>query len=116
MFLNIPTSLSESDDIINETINNIIIEIYTMIAQQEYDTIQRRCKEGRDALKAKGEWHKYGRPRLFTKDEFAKHYNRVIKKEIGSLALMRELGFKKDTYFSYVKEYKDNQKCKQILF
>ena len=39
-------------------------------------------------------------------DEFAKHYQRVERDEIGSRALMRELKMKESTYFRYVKEYK----------
>ena len=36
------------------------------------------------------------------------YFGRVINKEIGSLALMRELGLTKDTYFRYIREYKKN--------
>jgi DNA invertase Pin-like site-specific DNA recombinase len=77
-----------------------------MIAENEVGRNRKRCDEGREAMKARGEWHKYGRPRVMSKEDFAVHYTRVINKEIGSLALMRELGINRDTYFRYVREYK----------
>ena len=42
-----------------------------------------------------------------SREDFAKEYERVLSGEIGSLALQRELGLQKDTYFRYVREYKE---------
>lgn len=58
-------------------------------------------------MKKRGEWDKYGRPRKMSREDFAKEYERVLSGEIGSLALQRELGLQKDTYFRYVREYKE---------
>lgn len=58
-------------------------------------------------MKERGEWDKYGRPRKMSTEDFAKAYQRVIDGEIGSLALMRELGLQRDTYWRYVREFKN---------
>jgi DNA invertase Pin-like site-specific DNA recombinase len=113
IFLDIPTTAIDYSDLPDElsrvimgTVNSILIEVYAMNAQTEIERKQKRCDEGRAAMKARGDWDRYGRPRIMTKDKFAEQYNRVANKEIGSMALMRELGLSKDTYFRYVREYR----------
>ena len=115
MFLDIPTStidLSEESDsmnkLITDTINKIVIEIYAMQAETELQRKEKRQREGIEVKKARGEWDNYGRHRVMSPEEFAKQYNKVIKGEIGSLELMRQLKMKKSTYFKYVGEYKQN--------
>lgn len=113
MFIDIPTTTTDysglTDDfmrLLMDTVNNVMIEIVSMVAENEVERKRKRCDEGRAAMKARGDWDKYGRPRVMTKEAFTMHYIRVINKEIGSLALMRELGLNRDTYFRYVREYK----------
>jgi DNA invertase Pin-like site-specific DNA recombinase len=77
-----------------------------MNAQAEVERKQKRVSEGIAAMKARGEWSKYGRPRKMSKEDFAEHYKRVVKKEIGTLKLMKELNLGHDTYFRYVREIK----------
>lgn len=116
MILDIPTTTidlpNEADSmnkLITETINKVIIEIYAMQAETEMQRREKRQREGIEAKKARGEWEAYGRKRVMSADEFAKHYIRVERDEIGSRALMRELKMKESTYFRYVKEYKNNK-------
>ena len=113
MILNIPTTLIDIKDVpdsmfrtVIETINHLVIEIYSMQAQTELELKEKRQKEGIAAMKERGEWERYGRPRKMTKEAFAKEYIRVIAGEIKSLELMRELKLSKNTYFRYVQEYK----------
>jgi len=113
MFLDIPTTTldysSLNDDmsrLIMDTVNNILIELVSMTAQTEVERKQKRVAEGIAAMKARGEWYKYGRPRKMTKEKFAEEYKRVERKEIGTLALMRELGLNRDTFFRYIREVK----------
>lgn len=113
MILNIPTTLIDVKDVpdsmfrtVIETINHLVIEIYSMQAQTELELKEKRQKEGIAAMKERGEWERYGRPRKMTKEAFAKEYIRVIAGEIKSLELMRELKLSKNTYFRYVQEYK----------
>lgn len=116
MILDIPTTTIDLPDeadsmnkLITETINKVIIEIYAMQAETEMQRREKRQREGIEAKKARGEWEDYGRKRVMSVDEFAKHYQRVERDEIGSRALMRELKMKESTYFRYVKEYKSNK-------
>jgi len=113
MFLDIPTTTldysSLNDDmsrLIMDTVNNILIELVSMTAQTEVERKQKRVAEGIAAMKARGEWYKYGRPRKMSKEKFAEEYKRVERKEIGTLALMRELGLNHDTFFRYIREIK----------
>lgn len=114
MFLDIPTSTIDFSDeadamnkLITETINKIVIEIYAMQAETELQRKEKRQREGIEAKKRRGEWDDYGRKKIMSDKEFAKHYKRVLNGEVGSLQLQRELKMKKSTYFSYVKRYKE---------
>jgi len=121
MFLDIPTTTTDFDDsnelsrIIMETVNNILIDIYSLNAQAELERNRKRCAEGREAMKARGDWDKYGRPRKMKKEQFAKYYGRVVRGEIGSVALMRELDMNRNTFFRYVREYKESTKDPQKI-
>lgn len=113
MILDIPTTtvdIPEHSDkmfkLVMETVNQLIIEIYSMQAQTELQRKEKRQREGIAAKKARGDWDNYGRPRVMKKEDFAKNYQRVIDGQIGSLELMRELGLQRDTYFRYVRELK----------
>ena len=115
MILDIPTTTIELPDnadkmnkLITETINKVIIEIYAMQAETELQRKEKRQREGIEEKRLHGNWDEYGRQRIMSAKEFAKHYKKVVSGEIGSLELMRELKMKKATYFRYVKEYKLN--------
>ena len=113
MILNIPTTLIDMSTIpegmyktVIETINHMVIEIYSMQAQTELELKEKRQREGIEAMRDRGDWDKYGRPRKMSKEAFAEVYQRVVRGEIGTLALMRELGLNQTTYFRYVTEWK----------
>lgn len=121
IFLDIPTTqidltlmTDEMSAAILSCINDMLISFYDLMARTELQRKKKRQLEGIEAKKARGEWDNYGRPRVMSAVEFARHYQRVIDGKMGSLELMRELGLNKDTYFRYVREYKfnhgDNQK------
>lgn len=113
IFLDIPTTkidISSFNDTMAQMIlafiNDMLISFYDLIARTELERKQKRQREGIEAMKAKGEWSRYGRPRCMSKEEFAKQYERVLQGETGTLELQRELGLNKDTFFRYVREYK----------
>lgn len=113
MILNVPTTLIDISAMpdgmyktVIETINHIVIEIYSMQAQSELELKEKRQREGIEAMRQRGDWDKYGRPRKMDQNAFAEQYQRVVRREIGSLALMRELGLNQTTFFRYVKEFK----------
>lgn len=117
IFLDIPTTQIDlsvmNDDMgtaILSCINDMLISFYDLMARTELQRRKKRQREGIDAKKARGDWENYGRPRNMSQSVFAGHYKRVVDGEIGSLALMRELGLNRDTYFRYVREYKGKEK------
>ncbi|BAL01875.1 putative site-specific recombinase (plasmid) [Oscillibacter valericigenes Sjm18-20] len=113
IFLDIPTTQTDFSCMSDEMskailfyINDILISFFDLMARTELQRKKKRQREGIEAKKQRGEWKDYGRPRIMSADEFSKRYIRVLRGEIGSLALMRELSLNRDTYFRYVREYK----------
>lgn len=117
IFLDIPTTqidlslmTDEMSAAVLSCINDMLISFYDLMARTELQRKKKRQREGIERKKERGEWGDYGRPRKMPAAVFAEHYSRVVNGEIGSLALMRELGLNKDTYFRYVREYKATHK------
>lgn len=113
IFLDIPTTQidissmpDEMSKMILSCVNDTLISFYDLMSRTELQRKKKRQREGIEAKKARGEWSDYGRPRKMSKEQFAREYERVLNRELGSLALMRELELNKDTYFRYVREYK----------
>ena len=109
VFLDIPTSWmlakgnTENKSIV-EMINNILIEVYSTIAQQEIERKEVRQREGIEAMKARGEWDKYGRPKAEIPADFEKVVARWRNKEITAVEAFEGLGMKKATFYKKVKE------------
>ena len=106
--LNLPTTqMDTTDDLMLETINNIVIELYTMMAQQEIETREKRQREGIDVALANGV--KFGRKAV----EYPKNWESVISlvdnKQLTNIEAMQMLGLKKTTYYKLLKEYKENK-------
>ncbi len=111
MILEIPATtqdLSAFDNsmaqMIMETINNMLIELYATMAQAEIEKKEKRQREGIDAKKARGEWADYGRPRA----KKPENWNEVIALwqdgEITAVEAMRRTGIKKTTFYKFLKE------------
>ena len=108
MVLELPTTLIDLSAMDNsmarmmmETINNMMIELYASMAQAEVEKKEKRQREGIEAMKARGEWGKYGRPREMGIEEFAKQYEAVERGEKKPFELMRELNLTKATFYRY---------------
>lgn len=113
VFLDIPTTQMDFSAMTDEMcravmtcINDTVIAFYDLLARTELQRKRKRQREGIEAKKQRGDWDNYGRPRRMERADFARAYQRVEQGEIGSLALMRELGLHRDTYFRYVREYR----------
>ncbi len=117
IFLDIPSTMQDMSNFSDDTsalifsfMNDMLISFFDLMARTEMRKRVKRQREGIDAMKERGEWDRYGRPRILSKDQFAAEYQKVVDGEIGSLALLRSLseryGLKRDTYFRYVREYK----------
>ena len=85
-----------------ETVNNMLIELYAAMAQAEIEKKEKRQREGIEAMKARGEWDNYGRPAIISYENFAKEYQKVLSGEIRPFELMKKLGISKTTYYRYV--------------
>ena len=104
--LNLPTTqLDTTDNVMLETINNIVIELYTMMAQQEIETREKRQREGIDVALANGV--KFGRREI----EYPKNWESVMAlvdiKQVSNIDAMQMLGLKKTTYYKLLKEYRN---------
>ncbi len=115
--LELPTTLMDISKLDNsmaqmlmETVNNMLIELYAAMAQAEIEKKEKRQREGIYAKKARGEWDDYGRPAIMSDEEFAKEYRRVVDGQIKPFELMRQLNMSKTTFYRYVSRIKDNGK------
>ena len=107
--LELPTTLMDISKLDNtmaqmlmETINSMLIELYAAMAQAEIEKKEKRQREGIEAKKARGDWSDYGRPSIMSLDEFAEQYQRVADGLIRPTQLMRELEMSKTTFYRYV--------------
>jgi DNA invertase Pin-like site-specific DNA recombinase len=104
--LDLPTTMqeySEGQEWVLEMVNNIILEVYTSIAEQERATILQRQREGIAVAKARGVH--LGRPRLELPKEWTKLYKRWKNGEIKAVEFMDMIDMKKPTFYKKVKEY-----------
>lgn len=106
--LNLPTTqLETNDNLMLETINNIIIELYTMMAQDEIEKREKRQREGIKIALEKG--IKFGRSKIEYPKEWEGIIDLVENKTISSVKAMEILGLKKTTYYKLLKEYRNNK-------
>lgn len=107
--LNLPTTQLDTDDnLMLETINNIIIELYTMMAQDEIEKREKRQREGIELALKKGV--RFGRRKVSYPKEWTSIIELVDKKSISNVRAMEILGLKKTTYYKLLKEYKSKNK------
>lgn len=114
MILEFPTTLqdlskfqNEMAQMIMETINNMLIELYATMAQAEIQKKEKRQAEGIEAKKLRGEWDDYGRPAAINFNDFVGQYKRVVDGEIKPFALMRQLEMTKPTFYRYKKRFEE---------
>lgn len=111
MILELPTTLQDLNKIDNsmaqmimETINNMLIELYSAMAQAEIEKKEKRQQEGIQAMKDRGEWDKYGRPRNISLEKFKIEYSLVESNQLRPVDLMRKLNLTRSTYYRYKQE------------
>ena len=111
MILELPTTLQDLSLIDNsmarmimETVNNMLIELYSAMAQAEIEKKEKRQAEGIQAMKERGEWYKYGRPRKLTLEKFKEEYKLVETKQLKPVDLIKKLKLNPSTYYRYRKE------------
>ena len=111
--LELPTTLMDISKLDNtmaqmlmETVNNMLIELYAAMAQAEIEKKEKRQREGIEAKKARGDWDDYGRPSAIEIGDFKIHYQKVIDGQMRPTELMKQLGISKSTYYRYVDQIK----------
>lgn len=97
-------------NMIMDTINNMLIELYATIAQAEVEKKEKRQREGIQSKKDRGEWDNYGRPKRMDLTSFSNEYQRVLNGTIRPFELMKELGLTKPTFYRYKKQYNNIHK------
>ncbi|WP_110111320.1 recombinase family protein [Bacillus sp. CGMCC 1.16541] len=104
--IDLPTTMQdvpEGQEWVLDMINNIIIEVYTTIAQQERETIKQRQAEGIAVAKAKGKH--VGRPPKELPKGWKSLYNDWKSGKIKKADFMNEIGMKPATFYKKLKEY-----------
>lgn len=107
--IDLPTTMTDWPDeqkLIGEMINNILIEVYSMIAEQERLTIRQRQAEGIAAAKAQGK--NLGRRAVQPPEGFDEVVRRWRAGDITAAEAMRQTGVKKTTFYKLVKDGGDN--------
>lgn len=104
--IDMPTTMQdvpEGQEWAIDMINNIIIEVYTSIAEQERATLLQRQSEGIAIAKAQGKH--LGRPVMKLPKEWDSLYKQWKAGEIKAVEFMRMTNMKKPTFYKKVKEY-----------
>ncbi|WP_274307026.1 recombinase family protein [Solibacillus daqui] len=104
--IDIPTTMQDrpkEEEWIIDMINNIIIEVYTSMAEQERHTIRQRQREGIEIAKSKGKH--LGRPILELPNNWNKFYKQWKNGNLKAVEFMQLVGMNKSTFYKKVKEY-----------
>lgn len=111
MVLELPTTLMNTSKMDNslaqmmlETINNMMLELYASMAQAEIEKKEKRQREGIQAMKNRGEFERYGRPKVMAMDKFKVEYESILLNEKRVSDVIKSLKISKATYYRYRKE------------
>jgi DNA invertase Pin-like site-specific DNA recombinase len=108
--IDLPTTMQDvpkGNEWVLDMINNIIIEVYTSIAQQERETLLQRQSEGIESAKAKGKH--LGRPVLELPKDWYRLYKEWKAGKIKAVEFMDKVDMKKPTFYKKVKEYEQSK-------
>ena len=115
--LDLPTTLTDfpqGQEWIADMVTNILIEVYTSVAQKERETIRERQKEGLDAMDidpntgkrvSKKTGRPSGRPSISYPTDWEQVYSQWKSKEITGTKAMEMLDLKKNSFYKLVKQY-----------
>lgn len=105
--LDLPTSLIDfqGQDWIADMVNNILIEVLGSLAEQERQKIKIRQAEGIAAMKLRGDWDKYGRPKkAIPVEEFYEYYSMVDRGFMTVTEACAGLGVSRSWWYKSIKE------------
>jgi DNA invertase Pin-like site-specific DNA recombinase len=86
-----------------DMVSNILIEVIAAFAEEERRNIRARQAEGIEAMKRRGNWDDYGRPRLQIPDNWQQVTEKWKAGEISAVEAMRLTGIKKTSFYKLVK-------------
>ena len=111
----IPTTLIEIDGQAwaIEMINNLLIEVYSSLAEQELVEKERRQRAGIEAAKVRGVY-KGRKPIEFDQNKFAELYIRWKNGNIRSNEYMSLMGLKPNTFYRAIQRYESSQQIKAV--
>lgn len=92
-------------DLEKTLISNIVFELLSYMAEKEREKIRQRQAEGIKALKERNGGKGIGRPKIAIPEGFEEVYNNWKAGSITAKAAMEQLGLKRTTFYSLVKEY-----------
>lgn len=95
-----------------EMVNNILIEVLSSIAEQEYHTIHQRQKEGISAAKSKG--IRFGRPPIQKPQNWSSAVEKYKSGTMSAKQTMTELGLKKTSFYKLLNEEKERKQVSLI--
>lgn len=93
--------LADEQSWVIDMVNNIMIEVLSSIAEQEYYTIHKRQKEGIAAAKAKGKH--LGRPKLIKPDNWDSVISEYKENRITAKEAMTRLNLKRSSFYKLLK-------------
>lgn len=108
--IDIPTTMRDIDEgqeWLIDMINNIIIEVYTSIAEHERNSIRVRQAEGIAVAKSKGKH--LGRPVQELPKAWERYYKQYKAKEIKAGEFMKLVEMPKATFYKKLKDYEQKQ-------
>lgn len=115
--IDLPTTMADFPDNqawVLDMVTNILIEVYTSIAENERETIRKRQREGLDAMpidnmtgkkRSKKTGRCIGRPRSSYPPNWNEVYTKWKSKEITAVDAMATLNLKPNTFYKLAKEY-----------
>ena len=104
--IDIPTTMKDIDEgqeLVINMINNILVEVYTSIAEHERKTIRARQAEGIAVAKTQGKH--LGRPKQELPKSWERYYKQYKAKEIKASEFMKLVEMPKATFYKKIKEY-----------
>ncbi|WP_306568291.1 recombinase family protein [Faecalispora jeddahensis] len=108
--LSIPTTLQEVEgqSWVMEMINNVIVEVYTSLLEQELNEKERRQAAGIAVAKARGVY-KGRKPIEYNESQFVELYQRWKTGAIKSKEFMALMQLRPNTFYRIVKKYESNK-------
>lgn len=106
--LDIPTTLIDppkGQEYILDIINNLLIEIVSIMAEKERKNIKTRQIEETDKAKANGKH--LGRPKATYPANWEEVYIKLIREDITAVKAMKLLGLKKSTFYKLKNQYEE---------